>query len=96
MPNVVLESFAAATPVIGSNLGSIRELIRDGESGFLFEPRNDASMAQAMEKALAPGWAPGAGEFARQFMRNTLSQDLHMRRLLALFESVRAGRATAS
>lgn len=34
-PLVVLEAFAAGTPVIGSDLGGIRELVRDGVDGLL-------------------------------------------------------------
>jgi glycosyltransferase involved in cell wall biosynthesis len=34
-PLVVLESFAAGTPVIGSDLGGIRELVRTGQDGQL-------------------------------------------------------------
>jgi glycosyltransferase involved in cell wall biosynthesis len=34
-PNVIAESLACGTPVIGRNVGGIPELIRDGETGFL-------------------------------------------------------------
>ena len=34
-PNVIAESLACGTPVIGRNVGGIPELIRDGETGYL-------------------------------------------------------------
>ena len=37
-PQVVYEAFAVRTPVIGSRLGGIAELVRDGETGFLCAP----------------------------------------------------------
>ena len=37
-PLVVLESFAAGVPVLGSNLGGIAELVRDGLNGILVPP----------------------------------------------------------
>lgn len=37
-PMVVYESFAHSTPVIGSNIGGIPELVSEGCNGFLFEP----------------------------------------------------------
>jgi glycosyltransferase involved in cell wall biosynthesis len=40
-PLVLLESWAAGTPVIGSNLGGIAELVNDGTNGLLFK-RGDA------------------------------------------------------
>ena len=39
-PLVVLEAFAAGTPVIGSDLGGIRELVSDGRDGLLV-PHDD-------------------------------------------------------
>lgn len=37
-PMVLYESFAHSTPVIGSNIGGIPELVSEGYNGFLFEP----------------------------------------------------------
>jgi glycosyltransferase involved in cell wall biosynthesis len=39
-PLVVLEAFAACTPVIGGNLGGIAELVTDGLDGRLISPYN--------------------------------------------------------
>jgi glycosyltransferase involved in cell wall biosynthesis len=44
-PLVVLEAFAAGVPVIGSRLGGIAELVRDGIDGLLVEPQPDAWIA---------------------------------------------------
>jgi glycosyltransferase involved in cell wall biosynthesis len=47
---VVLESFAAGTPVIGSNLGGIAELVRDQGDGLLVEPENIQAWADAFRR----------------------------------------------
>lgn len=39
-PQVIYESFAVKTPIIGSNRGGIAELVQEGKTGFLFEPGN--------------------------------------------------------
>jgi len=47
-PLVVLEAFAGGTPVLGSNLGGIAELVRDGVDGVLVEPASTAAWRDAI------------------------------------------------
>lgn len=51
-PMTILEAFASAKPVIGSNIGGIPELIDDGVDGFVFEPGN----VQALSKQIKLLW----------------------------------------
>jgi len=39
-PRTVLEAFALGKPIIGARIGGIPELVRDGETGYTFEPGN--------------------------------------------------------
>ena len=43
-PFVAYESIANGTPVLGSNIGGIKELVKDNENGWLFEFNNTASL----------------------------------------------------
>ncbi|MBD1844151.1 glycosyltransferase [Cyanobacteria bacterium FACHB-63] len=47
-PLVVLESFAAGTPVIGSNLGGIAELVTHGRDGWLVRANDVEAWANAI------------------------------------------------
>lgn len=47
-PLVVYEAFAAGTPVLGSRLGGIAELISDGVDGILVKPDDPKSWAAAI------------------------------------------------
>jgi glycosyltransferase involved in cell wall biosynthesis len=49
-PLVVYEAFAAGTPVVGSNLGGIAELIRHEENGLLVEPASRPAWAGALRR----------------------------------------------
>jgi glycosyltransferase involved in cell wall biosynthesis len=49
-PLVVLEAFAAGTPVIGSKLGGIAELVRHEQDGLLVEPENVRAWANALRR----------------------------------------------
>ena len=48
IPNIVLEAMATGTPVVGSSVGGIGEVIRDGETGYLVEPGDAKALADAL------------------------------------------------
>ncbi|WP_430509524.1 glycosyltransferase family 4 protein [Gottfriedia solisilvae] len=50
--NVVLESMACGTPVIGANAGGVKNIIRDYSTGILCEPKNTLSFCRAIEDCL--------------------------------------------
>lgn len=52
---VLAESLVAGTPVVGSDIGGIPELIVPGENGFLAPPGNIPELARAIEKVLRSG-----------------------------------------
>jgi glycosyltransferase involved in cell wall biosynthesis len=49
-PLVVLEAFAAGTPVIGSNLGGIAELVEHGVNGILVDAASPGLWADALRR----------------------------------------------
>lgn len=48
MPYSIVEAFAAGTPVVGANIGGIPELVDEGNTGFICEPGDVHSMADAI------------------------------------------------
>jgi glycosyltransferase involved in cell wall biosynthesis len=46
----IAEAFAHGTPAIGSSLGGITELIKDGSNGFLFDPYKESDLINAINK----------------------------------------------
>jgi glycosyltransferase involved in cell wall biosynthesis len=47
-----LEAMAMAKPVLASRVGGLVELVKDGETGLLFEPENIASFCEAATRLL--------------------------------------------
>lgn len=50
MPYSIVEAFAAGTPVVGTDIGGIPELVYEGKTGFLCEPGGVQSMADAISR----------------------------------------------
>ena len=47
---VLIEAMRAGTAVVGTNAGGVPEIIKDGETGLLFEPGNAAGLADALRR----------------------------------------------
>jgi len=45
-PNVVLEAMASGLPIVATNVGGLSEIVKDGENGFLVDPKNPEQIAE--------------------------------------------------
>jgi D-inositol-3-phosphate glycosyltransferase len=52
-PRTVLEAMAWETPVLGTRVFGLPELIADGETGWLCEPRDLSALAAALDRVLS-------------------------------------------
>ncbi|MBN1458240.1 MAG: glycosyltransferase family 4 protein [Armatimonadetes bacterium] len=95
-PNAVLESLAAGTPVVASDLGSMGEMLRGGDAGFLFRPGDPNDLANHLEFALLrPDVLVRMGRAARMLAESRYSPDLHISGLLNVLERA-MGRAAGA
>ncbi len=53
LPLSVIEAMAAGLPVVASDVGGLRELVREGETGALVRPGDPAALAEALRPLLA-------------------------------------------
>lgn len=53
LPRTVLEAMAWGTPVLATSVFGLPELIDDGETGWLCEPRDSRALADALDRALS-------------------------------------------
>jgi glycosyltransferase involved in cell wall biosynthesis len=49
---VILEAMACGIPVVATNVGSNREVVLDGKTGFIVEPGNPSKLAEKIKKLL--------------------------------------------
>ena len=67
LPTVIMEAMAAALPVVTTDLGGIRDMVVDGETGFLIAPENTSAIADATGQFLGDRvLARSFGERGRQ------------------------------
>jgi phosphatidylinositol alpha-1,6-mannosyltransferase len=71
---VFLEAMAFGKPVVGPRYGAPAEIIRDGQNGFLIDPEDPASVAEALSRLLAdPDVAIAMGKAGRNYVRANYS-----------------------
>jgi glycosyltransferase involved in cell wall biosynthesis len=62
-PMAILEAMASGLPVIATAVGSVPEIVRDGETGLLVSPRQPEAIAQALARLVAdPGLRAAMGD----------------------------------
>lgn len=90
---VIVEAFACGTPVIASRIGVLPDLVRDGETGLLFEPGNARDLADKMAWALAhPEQMASMGRKARAQYEAEFSAEVNYQQLMEIYANVLAER----
>ena len=95
MPYSIVEAFAAGTPVVGTSIGGIPELVEDGKTGFICEPGDVLSMADAISRGASafldrPAYA-GLQHSCRSYVMENCSREKFMCALLNLYEEPVSG-----
>ena len=83
-----IEAMAAGTPVVGTRVGGLPELIEEGRTGYLVEPGNPDALADALCRLLDGGLAAGHEEATRATARE-FSWPSVAERVCAVYEEVR-------
>ncbi len=58
MPNVVIEALASGCPVVATDVGDVRYLVRDGENGYVVSNGENtvSELSGALREALSQTW----------------------------------------
>jgi glycosyltransferase involved in cell wall biosynthesis len=86
MPNSILEAMGSGVPVVGTDVGGVGEMIRNGIDGLLCPPRDSKALADAIERLIADAsLAKRLAESARDRVLNEFSFKQHMKATLDLY-----------
>lgn len=92
MPRTLLEALAFGLPVAATSVFGAAELLTDGETGYLFEPRDTGAAVAALRRLLsaeATELSRLAAE-GRRLAAESLDSDGYARDVIALLEGLRA------
>lgn len=84
-PNVILEAFAAKTPVVASNIGGMAELVQHEGNGLLFETGNVEDLTHQLQRIVDQ---PRLLESLRREIRPVQTVQQEMAKLVQIYHSV--------
>ena len=89
-PMSVLEAYALGKPVVGANIGGIPELVKEGETGFLFRSGDVADLAAVLQRAntCPPQLIAEMGRHARLWTEAAFSLDSYRDRILGVYRQI--------
>ena len=91
---VVVEAMLLGTPVIGSRVGGIPDMIRSGDNGILVEAGNEADLAAALRQIYETDVSE-MGANARQFAQDFFSPGKYVEGYRQLFDLAMGDRSAA-
>ena len=93
MPNAVVEAMAAARPIVATSVDGNRELVEDGNHGWLVPPDDHKALAKAIQEALSdPEEAQRRGAAARQ----RVATHFGVEAMILAWETILVGRQMGS
>ena len=85
---VVIEAMATGIPVIGSRVGGVPEIVRDGATGFLVPPGDEEALSERLRWILMhSNEAQQMGRCARVFAEHFFSSEAYVQSYRQIFEA---------
>lgn len=92
-PRTVVEAFACGLPVIASRMGSMAVLVKEGETGLLFNPGDAQDLVTKIKWAQAhPAEMAQMGRHARRQYEQEFNAEVNFDLLMAIYQEAMAAR----
>jgi len=87
LPRVIIEAMASGKPVVASDVGGIPELVKDNQTGFIFEKGNSDVLAGGLRILLADEkMARMMGGKGRDVVKNNFSNENYLKSYFNMIE----------
>ena len=85
-PRIIVEAYSQGIPVLASRLGSITELVKDGQTGLTFNPADENDLAQKVQWLKThPGERQAMGQNARWVYEEKFTAQKNYEALMAIY-----------
>jgi glycosyltransferase involved in cell wall biosynthesis len=81
----ILEAMALGKPVVASRIGGNPELVRDGETGYLFAPFSEDDLAEKLARLDRDGGFEEMGRRARAVIESDFNPQAYLRGLMEIY-----------
>lgn len=90
-PMTVLEAYSMGVPVIGANIGGIPEILLDGKTGLLFEPKNVTDLKNVLLRAskISMREYKAMSDCALQFAAENFNESLYYQKLIDFYGKIK-------
>jgi glycosyltransferase involved in cell wall biosynthesis len=89
LPMVLAEAGATGLPLVATDVGAIREIVRDGDTGFLVQPGDEAALAVALQRLIGDAELRShLGAQAAELIRTSHDAERNTEQLLSLLKVV--------
>jgi glycosyltransferase involved in cell wall biosynthesis len=93
LPNVILEAFSCAKPVVATRVGGVPELVEDGRNGLLIPPKSPDMLAEAIEKCLGSAETmKSMGREGQRLVSSKFSFEEQSRKLESVYSDILSSR----
>jgi glycosyltransferase involved in cell wall biosynthesis len=89
LPLSILEAFAHGKPVVASDGGGIPELVKNGITGYVFDPGVPVALAEAIDRISSDEHRRSQmGRRARDIVEREYSPEGHYKKIMSIYEGV--------
>jgi glycosyltransferase involved in cell wall biosynthesis len=93
VPKVLIEAASCGRPIVTTDMPGCREIVRDGENGFLVPPQDSQAVAVALQQLIdAPERRRQMGKRGRALVKSEFSVEHVVQSTLEVYRQVLAGK----